>query len=89
MWAMRLHGSDEFLGWAILKTIRDTSHVEVGLSHAAIESGAKATPPRRRAPCSTTVSTNVGLEEITAVTHPDNAASQHAHQMRPQARRHA
>jgi RimJ/RimL family protein N-acetyltransferase len=30
MWAMRLHGSDDFLGWAILKPIRDTPHVEVG-----------------------------------------------------------
>ena len=30
MWAMRLHGGDEFLGWVMIKPIRDTPHVEVG-----------------------------------------------------------
>jgi RimJ/RimL family protein N-acetyltransferase len=30
IWAMREHGRDDFLGWAMLKPIRNTPHVEVG-----------------------------------------------------------
>ena len=75
MWAMRLHGSDAFLGWAMLKPIKDTPHVEVGyrLPQSSWDKGyaTEAT----RAVLAYGFDT-VGLEEITAVTHPDNAASQ-------------
>ena len=76
MWVMRPHGSDAFLGLVFLKPVKDTPYVEVGYrmpqahwgngyateaAHAAIRYGFDVG----------------GLNEITAVTHPDNAASQH------------
>ena len=76
MWAMRLHGSEHFLGWAMIKPIRDTPHVEVGYRMLP-SSWAKgyATEATRAV---LAYGFNVaGFDEITAVTHPDNAASQH------------
>ena len=76
MWAMCLHGSDEFLGWAILKPIRDTSHVEVGYRMPQSSWGKGYATEATRAVLDYGFN-ELGLEEITAVTHPDNTASQH------------
>ena len=76
MWAMRLHGSDEFLGWVMLKPIRDTPHVEVGYRMPQSSWGKGYATEATRAVLDYGFNT-VGLDEITAVTHPDNAASQH------------
>ena len=76
MWAMRLHGNDEFLGWVMLKPIRDTPHVEVGyrMPQSSWGKGYASEATRTVLDYGFNV---VGLNEITAVTHPDNAASQH------------
>lgn len=76
MWAMRLHGSEDFLGWAILKPVRDTPHVEVGYRMPQAHWGRGYATEATRAVLDYGFNT-VGLDEITAVTHPDNAASQH------------
>lgn len=76
MWAMRLHGSDEFLGWVMLKAIRDTPHVEVGYRMPPSSWGKGYATEATRAVLDYGFNV-VGLDEITAVTHPDNAASQH------------
>ena len=76
MWAMRLHGSDEFLGWAMIKPIRDTPHVEVGYRMLPSSWGKRYATEATRAALAYGFSV-AGFHEITAVTHPDNAASQH------------
>ena len=76
MWVMRLHGSDDFLGWAMLKPIKDTPHVEVGYRMPQASWGKGYATEAARAVLD--YGFNVaGFDEITAVTHPDNAASQH------------
>ncbi len=76
MWAMRLHGRDEFLGWVMIKPIRDTQHVEVGYRMLPSSWGKGYATEATRAVLD--YGFNVaGLDEITGVTHPDNAASQH------------
>ena len=76
MWAMRLHGSDAFLGWAILKPVKDTPHVEVGYRMPQTSWGKGYATEAARAVLA--YGFNVaGFDEITAVTHPDNVASQH------------
>lgn len=76
MWAMRPHGGEEFLGWVMLKPIRDTPHVEVGYRMPPSSWGKGYATEATRAVLDYGFNT-VGLDEITAVTHPDNAASQH------------
>ena len=76
MWAMRLHGSEHFLGWAMIKPIRDTPHVEVGYRMLPSSWGKGYATEATRAVLD--YGFNVaGFDEITAVTHPDNAESQH------------
>ena len=76
MWAMRLHGSEHFLGWAMIKLIRDTPHVEVGYRMPPLSWGKGYATEATRAALA--YGFNVaGFGELTAVTHPDNAASQH------------
>lgn len=76
MWAMRPHGSNDFLGWVMLKPIRDTPHIEVGYRMPPSSWGNGYATEATRAVLDYGFNT-VGLDEITAVTHPDNAASQH------------
>ena len=81
MWVMRLHGSDAFLGWAMLKPIKDsdykdTPHVEVGYRLPQSRWGKGYATEATLAVLDYGFNT-VGLDEITAVTHADNAASQH------------
>lgn len=76
MWAMRPHGSNDFLGWVMLKPIRDTPHIEVGYRMPPSSWGKGYATEATRAVLDYGFNT-VGLDEITAVTHPDNAASQH------------
>jgi len=76
MWAMRLHGSEHFLGWVMIKPIRDTQHVEVGYRMLPSSWGKGYATEATRAVLA--YGFNVaGFAELTAVTHPDNAASQH------------
>ena len=76
MWVMRLRGSDAFLGWAMLKPIKDTPHDEVGYRMPQVSWGKGYATEAARAVLE--YGFNVaGLEQITAVTHPDNAQSQH------------
>ena len=76
MWAMRLHGGDEFLGWVMIKPIRDTPHVEVGYRMLPSSWGKGYATEATRAVLDYGFKV-AGFEELTAVTHPDNAASQH------------
>ena len=76
MWAMRLHGSEDFLGWVMIKPIRDTPHVEVGYRMLPSSWGKGYATEATRAVLA--YGFNVaGFDEITGVTHPDNAESQH------------
>ena len=76
MWAMRLHGSKHFLGWAMIKPIRDTPHVEVGyrMPPSSWGKGYATEATLAVLACGFNVA---GFDELTAVTHSDNAASQH------------
>jgi [ribosomal protein S5]-alanine N-acetyltransferase len=76
MWVMRLHGSEAFLGLVFLKTVKDTPYVEVGYRMPQTSWGYGFAT---EAACAAIAyGFDVGnLNEITAVTHPDNAASQH------------
>lgn len=76
MWVMREHGDDALLGWVMLKPIKDTSHVEVGyrLPQASWGKGYASEATRAVLDYGFNVA---GFDEITAVTHPDNTASQH------------
>ncbi len=76
MWAMRLHGRDDFLGWIMIKPIRDTPHVEVGYRMPQSAWGKGYATEATRAVLDYGFNV-VGFDEITGVTHPDNAASQH------------
>jgi [ribosomal protein S5]-alanine N-acetyltransferase len=76
IWAMREHGRDEFLGWAMLKPIRNTPHVEVGYRMPQSSWGKGYATEATRAILDYAFNV-LNLEEITAVTHPENAASQH------------
>ena len=76
MWVMRPHGSDVFLGLVFLKPVKDTPYVEVGYRMPQSSWGQGYATEAARAAIS--YGFDVGnLDEITAVTHPDNAASQH------------
>ena len=76
MWAMRLNGDDALIGWVMLRPINDTSNVEVGyrLPQSSWGNGYAT-----EATCAVlNYGFNaIGLDEITAVTHADNTASQH------------
>jgi [ribosomal protein S5]-alanine N-acetyltransferase len=76
LWALRAHDRDEFLGWAILKPVKETPHVEVGYRMPQSSWRKGYATEATRAVLGYGFNT-VGLNEITAVTHPDNAASQH------------
>jgi len=76
MWVMRLRSGNAFLGWAMLKPIKDTPHVEVGYRMPQSSWGKGYATEAARAVLE--YGFNVaGFDEITAVTHPDNPASQH------------
>ena len=76
MWVMRLHGSEAFLGLVFLKPVKDTPYVEVGYRLPQSSWGKGYATEAARAAIA--YGFDVGsLDEITAVTHPDNAASQH------------
>jgi len=76
MWVMKLRGSDTFLGLVFLKPVKDTSYVEVGYRMPQTSWGHGYATEAARAAIS--YGFDVGnLSEITAVTHPDNVASQH------------
>jgi ribosomal-protein-alanine N-acetyltransferase len=76
MWAMRLHDHDRLLGWVMLRPINDTRHVEVGY-RLPQSSWGKGYATEATLAVIDYGFNSVGLDEITAVTHPDNAASQH------------
>lgn len=76
MWVMRLHGQQPLVGWVMLKPIKDTPHVEVGYRLPQSSWGKGYATEATRAVLD--YGFNVaGFDEITAVTHADNAASQH------------
>ena len=75
IWAMNLHGSERFLGWVMIKPIRDTPHVEVGYRMPQSSWGKGYATEATLAVLN--YGFNVaGFDDLTAVTHPDNAASQ-------------
>lgn len=76
MWVMRLHGSGDFLGLVFLKPVKDTPYVEVGYRLPQARWGNGYATEAARAAISYGFDVG-GLDQITAVTHPDNAASQH------------
>ena len=76
MWAMRLHGDDALLGWVMLRPVNDTSHIEVGYRLLQSSWGKGYATEATRAVLAYGFN-GIGLTEITAVTHADNAASQH------------
>lgn len=76
IWAMREHGSEAFLGWVMLKPIRNMPHVEVGYRMPQSSWGKGYATEATRAVLAYGFNT-LALDEITAVTHPDNAGSQH------------
>jgi ribosomal-protein-alanine N-acetyltransferase len=76
MWVMRLRGDDALLGWVMLRPINDTPHVEVGYRLPQSNWGKGYATEATRAVLAFGFNT-VGLDEISAVTHADNAASQH------------
>ena len=76
MWVMRLHGDKALIGWVMLRPINDTSHVEVGYRLPQSSWGKGYATEATRAVLDYGFS-SIGLDEITAVTHADNAASQH------------
>jgi [ribosomal protein S5]-alanine N-acetyltransferase len=75
MWVMRPLGSNDFLGLVFLKPVKDTQYVEVGYRMPQAHWGKGYATEAARA--AIRYGFDVGnLNEITAVTHPDNAASQ-------------
>ena len=76
MWVMRRHGDHALLGWVMLRPVNDTPHVEVGYRLPQSNWGKGYATEATRAVLAYGFDT-VGLNEITAVTHRDNAASQH------------
>jgi len=76
MWVMRTHADDALLGWVMLRPINGTPHVEVGYRLPQSSWGNGYATEATRAVLAYGFNT-VGLDEITAVTHADNAASQH------------
>ena len=79
MWVMRTthpYGSDAFLGLVFLKSVKDTPYVEVGYRLPRSSWGNGYATEAARAAISYGFDVG-GLNEITAVTHPDNVASQH------------
>ena len=76
MWVMRLLGSDDFLGLVFLKPVKDTPYVEVGYRMPQSSWGQGYATEAARAAIGYGFDAG-NLDEITAVTHPDNAASQH------------
>jgi [ribosomal protein S5]-alanine N-acetyltransferase len=76
VWSMREHGQDKFLGWAMLKPIKDTLHVEVGYRMPQTSWGKGYATEATQAILAFAFD-DLKLEEVIAVTHPDNAASQH------------
>ena len=76
MWVMRLRGQQPLVGWVMLKPINATSHVEVGYRLPQSSWGRGYATEATRAVLDYGFN-SVGLDEITAVTHADNAASQH------------
>ena len=76
MWVMRPHGSDAFLGLVFLKPVKDTPYVEVGYRMPQAYWGKGYATEAARAAIRYGFDVG-GLNESTAVTHPDNAASQH------------
>ena len=76
MWVMRPHGSDDFLGLVFLKPVKDTSYVEIGYRMPQAHWGNGYATEATLAVLDYGFNT-VGLDEITAVTHADNGASQH------------
>ena len=76
MWVMRLHHNEAFLGLVFLKPVKDTPYVEVGYRMPQTSWGKGYATEAARAAISYGFDVG-GLAEITAVTHPDNAASQH------------
>jgi [ribosomal protein S5]-alanine N-acetyltransferase len=75
MWVMRLQGSDAVLGIVFLKPVKDTRYVEVGYRMPQSSWGKGYATEAARAAIGYGFDVG-GLAEITAVTHPDNAASQ-------------
>ena len=76
MWVMRPLGSDDFLGLVFLKPVKDTPYVEVGYRMPQAHWGKGYATEAAHATIRYGFDVG-GLNEITAVTHPDNAASQH------------
>jgi [ribosomal protein S5]-alanine N-acetyltransferase len=76
LWVMRLHGQDALIGWVMLRPVNDSPHVEVGYRLPQSSWGNGYATEATRAVLAYGFS-SVGLDEITAVTHADNAASQH------------
>ena len=76
MWAMRLHGDYALIGWAMLRPINDSSYIEVGYRLPQSSWGKGYATEATLAVLDYGFNA-VGLDEITAVTHADNAASQH------------
>ena len=76
MWVMRPHGNNVFLGLVFLKPVKDTPYVEVGYRMPQAHWGKGYATEAARAAIRYGFDVG-GLNEITAVTHPDNAASQH------------
>ena len=76
MWVMRLHGDAALLGWVMLRPVNDTSHVEVGYRLPQSSWGQGYATEATRAVLDYGFNA-IGLDEITAVTHADNGASQH------------
>jgi [ribosomal protein S5]-alanine N-acetyltransferase len=75
MWAMRLHDDDALVGWVMLRPVNHSSHVEVGYRLPQSSWGKGYATEATRAVLDYGFNV-VGLNEITAVTHADNAASQ-------------
>ena len=76
MWAMRLHDDDALIGWVMLRPINDSSYVEVGY-RLPQSSWGKGYATEATLALLDYGFNAVGLDEIAAVTHADNAASQH------------
>jgi [ribosomal protein S5]-alanine N-acetyltransferase len=76
LWVMRLHNEDAVIGWVMLRPVNNSKNIEVGYRLPQSSWGKGYATEATRAVLDYGFNT-VGLEEITAVTHPDNAASQH------------
>ena len=75
-WAMRLHGDYALIGWVMLRPINDSSYVEVGY-RLPQSSWGKGYATEATLALLDYGFNAVGLDEITAVTHANNTASQH------------